>query len=723
VKGVVILALAALLVSGLFVMAQGSMTDDFYPQHEQYWTGRVMNGQQGFSKHNADLMYGKDPPDDKWQGWVKINLAEIPDDAVILSASLFYYVVAQSDPAPATCVTLVGCEPVAAEPTQLWDAIATGTVVAPELVSDKGWVERELNADGLAGISAALVQDWVAFGLRKTDETETKGHAKGYEAERFRPYLRVTFAAANMAVEQIVAPVGEVCSGSSVQPVVLVSNKGDVELESRLLVTIGDGTTEFYRQSAVVAPVPAGESRLVGLPAWTADPAGGERIVCASLEVPNDADLSDNSALGWFDVIPAQHAPQIRWGWEEVRSLPLEMNQKTVRAGAWLANDPSTGLVYAARGSKTGDFYSYNPATGGWRGLARSPFTCNRGARAVADGKGHLFVVRGSSTFEFWQYDIRANTWSRLPDVPAGISERKVKTGTDMVHVEQFGLDYVYLLKGPGCDFVRYNVQARTWQVLGNAPAGAKAKWANGSWLVYDGASHIYAHKAAVHEMWVYDLEADAWQGQLPGMPFFPPQGPYKAKRSKEGSSGVWSDGALWSLKAGNTGQFFRFNPESRGWTAYEPMPGLGSSRTAVSVGQGSDMVGCVTARALYALKGNKTLEFWRYVMPPVESLHGRPQPVAGQVQSERGRVQASVTVGPNPVATGFTTVRFAGMQDTKSVSVYDAQGRLVLQRVLAAGQDMGSVRLDLRRLSAGTYSLRVAGEGQVRTTRLVIAH
>jgi len=90
VKGVVVLALAALLVSGLFIMAQGSMAGGSCLQREQYRTGRVMYGTQGSSRHSADLLYVKDQPDDKWQGRVKANVACITDDAVIASAGLFY---------------------------------------------------------------------------------------------------------------------------------------------------------------------------------------------------------------------------------------------------------------------------------------------------------------------------------------------------------------------------------------------------------------------------------------------------------------------------------------------------------------------------------------------------------------------------------------------------------------------------------------------------------
>ncbi len=721
-KGTVILALVALLATGLFVMAYGTVTGEFYPQHEQYWTGRAMNSTQGFSKHNADLMYGKDPPDDKWQGWVKVDVTGIPDNAVILSASLWYYVVAQSDPGPSTSVTLVGCDPVAAGPDELWAGIVSGVMVAPEAVTPDGWVERELNADGLAGVAAGLAQDWVAFGVHKSDNEETKGHARGHQAEKFRPYLRVTFAAADMAVEEIVAPLGEVKSDSLVVPAVVVANRGDVEVESRLVVTIGDGENEFYNRSVTVEPVPVGGSRLVELADWTADRTGGERVVSAVLELANDANPSDNSLLSWFDVVPYRPVPKVHWGWEEVKSLPAGLSQKPVRAGAWLAVDEATGIVYAARGSKTGDCYCYDPATGLWRALAAMPGPSNRGGRAVADGKGHLFMVRGSSTFEFWQYDIRANAWTRLPDVPAGNSGRKVKTGTDMVHVEQYGLDYIYLLKGPGCDFLRYNVQARTWQSLADAPAGAKAKWQNGSWLVFDGESTIYAHKAPVHEMWAYDLVTEAWTGPLPAMPYFPEQGPYKPRRIKDGGSAVWREGALWALKAGNTDQFFRYSAGRHEWAGREAVPVVGTSRTRARVGAGSEMASCPRARALYALKGNKTLEFWRYVMPPAESLDGAPRPMPATVQSGNGAAPASLSVSPNPVNAGSALLRLGGARGAGKVSVFDVQGRRVLEQEFAAGANAGSVALDLRGLGAGSYSVRVTGDCRNGTARLVIA-
>ncbi len=711
-----------LVLVGFLTLARGVEVRDLYPRHDNYWSGRVMNGKRGFSKHNADMMYGKDPPDDKWQGWTKVDIADIPDNATITQASFFYYVVSQSEPAPHTYVTLVAEDPVSAEPDALWNGIVSGTVVAPDFVSDRDWVERVLSADGVHAIQSALSRDWIAFGLFKWDETESKGHAKGYEAEKFRPYLRVTFAAANMAIDAIIAPAGELESDSVVAPVVAVSNKGDLELSFSLTVTIGDGAAELYHRTLELDAVPVGESRAVTFPEWTADPAGGERIVTATLDLAHDADPLDNYAVSWFTVVPSAPKPRPYWGWEEVRPLPLTGTPKPVRAGAWLAVDETNGIVYAARGGKTTDFFAYNPATGQWQALAPVPGRVGQGARGVSDGKGSVFMVLGGGTQEFWRYSISQNNWERLPDVPLGPSEKKVKTGTDLVHVEQYGLDYIYLLKGPKQNFLRYNVQARTWATLDNAPAGTSAKWKQGSWLTYDSGSKLYAHKAPTHEMWVYDLNTDTWTAQIPPIPYATQSTNYRRKRIKEGASAVWREGAIYSLKSGKTDQFWRFDPVAGIWNEQEPLPVFGTTLKDVKVGQGSDMISYPFSRVLYAFKGNKTFEFWRYTMPPRETMKPNQEAQATMAGSHTSVRFRTLSIYPNPVVSRVATIQSSVMTlGTARVTVFDATGQIALSRVVELKQN-GEASLDVNGLSTGTYCVCLDGPGFSLTGRMVVA-
>ncbi|MBM3315733.1 hypothetical protein FJY71_07860, partial [candidate division WOR-3 bacterium] len=252
-------------------------------------------------------------------------------------------------------------------------------------------------------------------------------------------------------------------------------------------------------------------------------------------------------------------------GWSEVEPMPASPLGKGVKDGGWLALDPA-GMVYAARGNKTPDFFVYDPAgnaNGVWTALpawpdgpeGRPPY---RGAAAVCDNSGHVYAVKGNSTLGFWRFCPDSAVWVRLADVPLGASGKKVKGGTDLACVVENGTGYVYLLKGPETDFVRFNAASGTWdEDLPPAPAGTRPKWDRGSWLVYDGERTLYAHKAKYHELWTFDVPTHSWAAQaLPGMPLVGRAG--KSKKSKDGGSAAYHGGSIFALKGGNTQEFWR---------------------------------------------------------------------------------------------------------------------------------------------------------------------
>jgi len=551
---------------------------------------------------------------------------------------------------------------------------------------------------------------------------------KGYEAEKFRPYLRLTYGAGDMAVVQIVQPAGEVLGGSAVEPKVVVQNNGDLELPFQLTLTLGDGTNNLYRESVQVAGVPVGQSAEVQFPQWVADEVGGERQATAKLDMLYDADLSNNLLLSWFDVYVDQQGggngggepptpPAVHWGWQEVTRVPALPSARPVKAGGLLLCDPATGIIYAAKGNRTGEFAAFDPLTGKWRQLAPIPGTQpGKGARGVADGSGGVFLVKGSSTVEFWRYDIAGNAWERLPDIPLGTSGKTVTGGTGMAHVVQYGLDYIYLLKGPKQDFARYNEQARAWTVLSDAPAGSKAKWGRGSWLVCDGAGRLYAHKAAANELWYYDLATDAWGTQLPGMPLYGSS--LRPKKSKDGGSGAWREGTMFALKGSKTGEFWAY--DATGWHEFEPMPARGTTQKNVLPGPGADLVSYPFGRVLFALKGNKTLEFWRYTMKPLEvESHG---PADQGVMSAAVRSSAErLVVTPNPAFGRVARLQYAvPASGPAMVTLFDACGRVAAQEEFDLARS-GSVELRLADLSAGTYIVRLEGGRYSATGRLVV--
>jgi hypothetical protein len=734
-----VIALVLVAVSGFGAVALASSVENFYPQHDNYWTGRVMSYTGGYQKHNADLMYGKDPPNDKWQGFAKFDVSTIPDDAVITEASFFYYVVSQQGD-PATEVTLVSVDPVTAGAQDLWNAVVGGPVVSPELVSDRGWVERPLNAAGVAALQSALVQDWIALGLHKTVDDNAKGHAKGYQAERFRPYIRINYAAADMGVVEISQPAGELELDTELGPLVQVANHGDVVLPFDLKVEIGDGEQVFYSQTVTVAGVPVGNTAVVTLPNWVAD-APGERVVSALIILANDANPANNFAAEWFTVVNTSEPPpppppppgddpdpdpepipgRSWWGWVEGKSVPALPSAKPVRDGGALAVDQSSGLVYATRGNRTRDFFEYDPLNARWRGLAPFPGgkAPGKGAAVSTDGNGGVYLVPGNGTREFWRYDIASNLWERLADVPLGSDRRAIRGGTGLVHTVQYGLDYVYLLKGPIGTFYRYNVAAKEWTELGLAPwnVAGRSGWARGSWLVYDGQNRIYAHRAKRHQLFYYDLELEAWSDQQPAMPYYGYLG--RSKKSKDGGSAAFRDGFIYALKGGKTGEYWRYDPATAAWQQQRPMPDYGVTLRRVRPSNGAALVSYPFGRMLVALKGNKTIEFWRFFMPPVGVDGGI---AAAAVVRGPQAITSSLRVTPNPVSGERARIAYSvPAAGRATATIFDAAGRMVKRSGLDLGRS-GRFDLDLVGLKGGSYFVRLNGDGFSLTDRLVLA-
>jgi hypothetical protein len=79
-------------------------------------------------------------------------------------------------------------------------------------------------------------------------------------------------------------------------------------------------------------------------------------------------------------------------------------------------------------------------------------------------------------------------------------------------------------------------------------------------------------------------------------------------------------------------------------------------------------------------------------------------------------------TLSPNPGTGGFATIRFSGSSfivHRSSLSVYDAAGRCV--EVWKPLLRNGTADLDMRRLAAGVYLVRVDADGFTATEKLVV--
>ena len=112
---------------------------------------------------------------------------------------------------------------------------------------------------------------------------------------------------------------------------------------------------------------------------------------------------------------------------------------------------------------------------------------------------------------------------------------------------------------------------------------------------------------------------------------------------------------------------------------------------------------------ALYALKGNKTLELWRYRIGT--AFARRPEPLRRDGRQTRRGGPASA-LGPNPLASGnVATLRYSlPAAGPATVRVFDVTGRPVLTRTLGPAKT-ATLYLDLRNLERR----RVPGEVRLR--------
>jgi hypothetical protein len=245
-----------------------------------------------------------------------------------------------------------------------------------------------------------------------------------------------------------------------------------------------------------------------------------------------------------------------------------------------------------------------------------------------------------------------------------------------------------------------------------SAPEGGKNRWDRGSWLVSDGAGTLYAHKANRHELWTFDLAEETWNTQgLPPMPYMGSS--LRSKKMRDGGCAAWLDGAIYAMKGGKTQEFWRFAPGTGQWVELETIPQFGTSLRSVRMGQGGDFCAYPYGGALYALKGNKSLEFWRYTLPPEGEGDGGTCGLAGAEQFV-------VSVSPR-IARGSALVRVNGPRPgvAAGVALYDPAGRRVRS---ATVNQQSEVRLDLSGLAAGAYLVRVEAAGTGLTEKLVIA-
>jgi len=468
----------------------------------------------------------------------------------------------------------------------------------------------------------------------------------------------------------------------------------------------------IYSEHSASIDLAPGEERTLTFPDFNVGTVEGRWIARCST-FAGDTNPANDVLQKSFNV---SELPPWPLGWATCADVPLTPSAKYVKDGGWLTSDAGEDALFAAKGNKTRDFYSYDPILNAWTQKALIPLGTElkppyKGSSGASDGNGSIFATKGNSTLGFWMFSAAGDTWLQKPDVPLGIYGKKVKGGTSL----QYANGFVYTLKGYKNEFYKFNVAAGTWKTLPDAPFGSNVKWDNGSWIVYDGSRFIYAHKAKYHELWKYDVSKDSWVGQLTGMPMVGNSG--KTKKSKDGGSAAWMMGRIYAFKGGNTNEYWHYLPAEDKWEEDDSIPSVGTSGKKKRIKAGAGLA-TFNDQAMFALKGNKSVEFWRFVeSTAVYTGAPREGVMAGSVEPVTGSLQ----VGPNPLARGFATMRYSLPQaGVVNLHVFDVTGRSVFAQTLAAGRN-GTATLDLRELTAGVYLVKVVSDNFTASQRLVV--
>jgi len=533
----------------------------------------------------------------------------------------------------------------------------------------------------------------------------------------------------DVGISRICAPYGVHDTNEPVQPCVIFRNSGPAPTALDASFRIFNAASEEVYASAALLVVPARDSLAWSFPEWPRPHATDEYMMRCSLSCAGDSAAGDNLRTGAFSIVGGYSDT----GWKSLASVPPGERHRGVKYGAGIAafQRGDTAGVYALKGNRSSEFYEYSTITNRWTETAPFPGTVKRGCCLAAAGD-ECYAVRGSGRPDFWKFTPRSAPgpvaplypgWLQLIDVPSGM--RPVRDGAGLVPVRCRDTTWLYLLKGSNtCEFTRFNTVTQLWSSCAAAPLGASGKtFKNGSSLASDGATTVWALKGRQNELFAYDVARDSWTSRS-SLPLANRWG--RRVKAKDGCSIAWLQpvdtipGFLYALKGSKTPEFWRYSALLDTWVQLNDIP-LGGGKP---VGYGGRLT---PARdRLFALKGNGTLEFYAYRPGGKIPSPAHFDSAESTIQGKMNAAPFSLKVEPNPFV-GMPVIGFSLHAAARlRLRLYDAAGRIVAR--LADGSyapgahtvrlpDAGPGSVHLTR---GVYLLRVETDNFVTTRKLI---
>ncbi|MFO7675827.1 MAG: SBBP repeat-containing protein [bacterium] len=433
----------------------------------------------------------------------------------------------------------------------------------------------------------------------------------------------------DVSATQVLQPTDTLRLWAEVRPRARVRNHSSVALSFPVWLYIGS----FYFDARYVADLAPYDSAEVEFAPWQVRDIGEHSIVCFTA-MPGDQEPANDTIRASVTTVP---------GWELLAPMPQTegSRQRDVKDGGSLVCYGDT-LVFGLKGNNTVEFYCYDVRRDTWlqadsvprQGPSGRAKRVKKGAR-LTTAPGRVFALKGNNTDDFLCYPVSGDSgWLFLAPYPPG-GGRRVKGGGGLAYVAS--RDRIYSSKGANTrEFFAYDLAANEWLTMADVHPGPKGrKVKQGSCLAYDGGDTIYLLKANYQEFCAYSIAGDTWIAK-PALPF----SAYGRKRK------VKKDGALafdpvtrrvWASKGGKSSEWWYFDVSGDTWVeALQDTIPMGPSGKAPAAGSAV----AYGAGKVYFLKGNKTLEFWRYNADlPLHPGGGSDEVMAG----------ASVPVLPSP--------------------------------------------------------------------------
>lgn len=170
----------------------------------------------------------------------------------------------------------------------------------------------------------------------------------------------------------------------------------------------------------------------------------------------------------------------------------------------------------STEGNQKNDLWSYDPATGQWTQLSSCPCTPRIHPAFVAH-QGNIYVGMGSTSGignlnDWWQYNIASDTWTQKPDLPDHPRH----------HPFQFAMgDFVYAGFGHGSEepkiyktWYRFDPSDDTWTQVADIPGQGRVA---GAQFSHNGFGYVLSGEGDGHEtmdsgeFWRYDPDSNQW--------------------------------------------------------------------------------------------------------------------------------------------------------------------------------------------------------------------